>query len=166
MPLLCTYLSHKGSPMKSKCSFLCETRDFCTDECGGCVGHRASGEAVGLIRSTVRGSLLRWRLSMRPIPQRGRLGLGRWHSQGKRRKGQAVLAAGLRSQVPLGRASPDSLGATANVGGTILSSASSVRVIRSLESIPASSKWEADEILRQKDSVSCGCRHRSRRPFS
>jgi hypothetical protein len=25
------------SPMKSKCSFLCETRDFCTDACGSYV---------------------------------------------------------------------------------------------------------------------------------
>ena len=77
-----------------------------------------------------------------PTPQRGRLGLGRWHSQGKRRKGQVVLAACLRSQGPLGCESPDPLGSIVNVGGAILSSASSVRVIRSLERIPSSSKWK------------------------
>jgi hypothetical protein len=87
---------------------------------------------------------------MRPIPQRGRLGLGRWHSQGKRRKGQAVLAACLRSQVPLGRESPDPLGSTATVVGTILSSASSARVIPSLESIPSSSKMGGGRVPQTK----------------
>jgi hypothetical protein len=53
-------------PNKSLHALWCETRDFCTDACGGCVGHRASGEAVGLIRSTVRGNLLRTRLATRP----------------------------------------------------------------------------------------------------
>jgi hypothetical protein len=109
------------------------------DACGGRVSQRASGEAVGMIRSTVRGSLLRRRLATRPTPQRGRLGLGRWHSQGKRRKGQAVLEAWLRSQGPLGRESPAPLRSTATVAGTIRSSASSARVRPSLESIPSSS---------------------------
>jgi hypothetical protein len=115
---------------------LCENGDFCTDACGGCVGYRASGEAVGLIRSIVRGPPAPHEATDALTPQRGRFGLGPWHSQGKRRKGQAVLAACLRSQGPLGRESPNPLGSTANVGGTMLSSASRARVIRSFERIP------------------------------
>src|SRR5215471_3526750 len=34
MPSLCTYLSHKGSPLKSRECFLCETCDLCTDRRG------------------------------------------------------------------------------------------------------------------------------------
>src|SRR5437660_3270544 len=30
MPLLCTYFSHKGSPIKSRGCFSCENCDFCT----------------------------------------------------------------------------------------------------------------------------------------
>jgi len=142
------YLSLKVT--KSVRCFSCKTRDFCTDACGSCVGQRASGKAVGRLRPTMRGSQRRWRLATRPTPQRGRRGLGRWHSQGKRRKGQAVLAAGLRSQGPLERERPDPLGSTANDVGTLPSSMSSARVIPSLDSIPSSSPMRGGRVPHTK----------------
>ncbi len=76
----------------------------------------------------------RWRSTT----QRGRRGRGRWHSQGKRRKGHAVLDAWLTSQVDVGRDRRDTLLSAANAAGTVLSSASSAKVMPILYITPDS----------------------------
>jgi hypothetical protein len=77
------------------------------------------------------------RREVRPTTQRGRRGRGGWHSQGKRRKGHAVLEAWRTSPMALGCDRPDTPRSTAHAAGTPLSSASSTKEMPSLYIAPS-----------------------------